>query len=286
MKKNPLGRGLDALLGDNAPENDTVTTVRLSSVQPNRDQPRKDFEPGALEELADSIRQHGVIQPLLVTETTPGSYMIIAGERRWRAARLAELTEIPVIIRQYTDREIDEIALIENLQRENLNPIEEACGYKSLMEKYGLTQEQVSERVGKPRPTVANSVRLLNLPEEIVGMLRDGMLTSGHGKVLLSVPSEMDALALARRAAGGKMSVLEMEKAKRTLAAEAKKVSVAKTPDPFYYEVEEVFKRESGRKCRISAAPKGQFPGKIEIEFFSKEDLAELARFITGWKRS
>jgi len=285
MKKNPLGRGLEALFDDNGSENEAVTTVRLSSVQPNRDQPRKDFDPTALDELAESIRQHGVIQPLLVTETGAGEYMIIAGERRWRAARLAGLTEVPVIIRQYSEKDIDEIALIENLQRENLNPIEEASAYKALMEKYEMTQEQISERVGKPRPTIANSLRLLNLPDEIIDMLRDGMLTSGHGKVLLSVPSEMDALTLARRAAGGKMSILELEKAKRTLAAEAKRKTTVKTPDPFYYEVEQSFRNETGRRCRIASEPKGQFPGRIEIEFFSKDDLKELARFMMGWKK-
>lgn len=285
MKKNPLGRGLDALFDDNTPQDDGVTLVRLSAVQPNRDQPRKDFDPAAMEELADSIRQHGVLQPLLVTESSPGTYRIVAGERRWRAARMAGLNEIPVIIRAYGEKEIDEIALIENLQRENLNPIEEASGYQSLIDKYGMTQEQIAERVGKSRPSVANALRLLNLPDEIVGMLRDGQLNVGQAKVLLSVPSEMDQLTLARRASCGKMSVVELEKAKRTLAAEVKKSGRVKTPDPFYYEVEQAFRRETGRNCRISAEPRGQFPGRLEIEFFSKDDLTELARFMMGWKK-
>ena len=185
-KRGGLGKGLDSLFNDNIiEESDSARTLRISELEPNRDQPRKEFDPAALAELADSIAAVGVIQPLIVRPLVSGGYQIVAGERRWRAAQSAGLTEVPVIIRELNDKEVDEIALIENLQREDLNPVEEAEGYRHLMNEYGMTQEQVASRVGKSRPSVANSVRLLELPDSVLGMLTAGDLTVGHVRPLL-----------------------------------------------------------------------------------------------------
>ncbi|MBQ5544501.1 MAG: ParB/RepB/Spo0J family partition protein, partial [Clostridia bacterium] len=192
-RKSGLGKGLDSLFMDNgsiAESKDNTTTLHISELEPNRDQPRKEFDAAALAELADSIAAVGVIQPLIVRPMVGGGYQIVAGERRWRAAQSAGLTEVPVIIRELSDKEVDEIALIENLQREDLNPVEEAEGYRHLMNEYGMTQEQVASRVGKSRPSVANSVRLLELPDSILGMLTAGDLTVGHVRPLLGLRDE------------------------------------------------------------------------------------------------
>ena len=188
-KKRGLGKGLDALFVDNAVESESrVNTLPIAEVEPNRDQPRKEFDQEALEELAASIAEHGVLQPILVRPVS-GGYQIVAGERRWRAARLAGLVEIPAVIKEMTDQEVGQAALVENLQREDLNPVEEALGYHQLMEQFGMTQEQVAKKVAKSRPAVANAVRLLGLPEEVLAFLRAGSLTAGHAKALLSLLS-------------------------------------------------------------------------------------------------
>ena len=190
-KKGGLGKGLDALFADNAIEEDTpAVKLKISEIEPNREQPRKEFDDAALAELADSIAQHGVLQPLLVRPLIGGGYQLVAGERRWRASRMAGLTEVPVVVRQMSDQEMMELALIENLQREDLSPMEEAEGYRTLMEGYSLTQEEVAQIVGKSRPAVANSLRLLALPNEIGEMVRSGELSAGHARALLAFPQE------------------------------------------------------------------------------------------------
>ena len=208
-KQRGLGKGLEALFADNdtAGEQGAVT-LKLSEIEPNREQPRKRFDEEALTQLAESIRIHGVIQPLLVRPAAGGTYQLVAGERRWRAARMAGLTEVPAVIKELSEQEAMELALIENLQREDLNPIEEALGYQELMDAYGFTQEQVAKRVGKSRSAVANALRLISLPEEIRPMLEDGSLSAGHARALLSLddPKEMTELASAavkNRCSGG-----------------------------------------------------------------------------------
>ncbi|MBR2079714.1 MAG: ParB/RepB/Spo0J family partition protein, partial [Clostridia bacterium] len=207
-KKNGLGKGLDALFIDNSTE-DVKSAVKLgiNEIEPNRDQPRKHFDEEALSELADSIALHGVIQPLLVRPISDGGYQLIAGERRWRASRLAGLTEVPVVIREMTDSEAMELALIENLQREDLNPIEEAEGYKLLMDTYSLTQSEAAERVGKSRPAVANAMRLLSLPKEVLDLIKEGRISSGHGRTLLGLNDKSMMLKLCKEIEEKQISV-------------------------------------------------------------------------------
>ncbi len=282
-KKRSLGRGLDALLDDNASQESGVTSLRISLLEPNRAQPRKDFDQRQLQELADSIKEHGVLQPLLVCEKD-GGYMIVAGERRWRAARMAGLTEVPVLVREYDDRAVAEVSLIENLQRADLNPIEEAAGYRNLIDQFGFTQESAAERVGKSRSAVANALRLLSLPVPVQTMLREGRLSAGHAKVLGGISDENRCIELAKAGADGKLSVREFEKV-AAAAEKSKKPTVAKVRESFYDEFEIAVKSEMGRKVRVSKAPAGEKPGCIEIEFFSKEDLLDLAMVLTGEKR-
>ncbi len=281
-KKRSLGRGLDALLDDNASEESGVTTLRISQIEPNRAQPRKDFDQQQLQELADSIKEHGVLQPLLVCEKD-GGYVIVAGERRWRAARMAGLTEVPVLVRDYDDQMIAEVSLIENLQRADLNPIEEAAGYRNLIDRFGFTQESAAVRVGKSRSTVANSLRLLALPESVQALLREGRLSAGHAKVLGGISDEKRCVELAKSSADGKMSVRELEKA-AAAAEKPKKQTLPKVRESFYDEFEIAVKSEMGRKVRVAKAPAGDKPGCVEIEFFSKEDLSDLAAYLTGDK--
>ena len=208
QRKGGLGKGLDSLFMDNMPEEgETTRTLRISELEPNRDQPRKEFDPAALAELADSIAAVGIIQPLIVRPLVGGGYQIVAGERRWRAAQSAGLTEVPVVVRDFSDKEVAEIALIENLQREDLNPVEEAEGYRHLMSEYGMTQEQVAGRVGKSRPSVANAVRLLELPDSVLGMLTAGDLTVGHVRPLLGLQDDETKVRLACQAVKKKMTV-------------------------------------------------------------------------------
>ena len=213
-KSRGLGRGLDTLFVEQtgfSGEDSGISTIRLSEIEPNLSQPRKEFEETALNELADSIAAHGVLQPLLVRPMKNGMYQIVAGERRWRAARIAGLSEVPALIRELSDEETDQVALIENLQREDLNAVETAEGYKRLMDKYGMTQEQLSEAVGKSRPAVANTLRILNLPEEVLPLVSSGKLSAGHAKAILSAPEEKRA-ELAKIIVNEELSVREAEK--------------------------------------------------------------------------
>ncbi|MBE6787687.1 MAG: ParB/RepB/Spo0J family partition protein [Ruminococcaceae bacterium] len=274
-KKGGLGRGLDALFNENATDEGGVITVNLNDIEPNREQPRKDFDQTALSELAESIAEHGLIQPIVVKPETNGRYSIIAGERRWRACREAGLYEVPVIIKDADEQELMELALIENLQREDLNAVEEALGYRSLIDSFGLTQEQVAKRMGKSRTAVTNALRLLNLNEEELGALRMGVISAGHARALLAVEDQETRAQMLEMATNG-ASVRELEK----LAAKAKKGK--KTPptpakkNNFYSEVELSLKNELHRKVSITSTGEGK--GKITVEFFSDDELAEFAR--------
>lgn len=283
-KKSGLGKGLDALFLDNSTENQSgsVTQLSLNEIEPNRDQPRKHFDETALSELSESIAMHGVIQPLLVRPISDGGYQLIAGERRWRASRMAGLTQVPVVIREMTDSEAMELALIENLQREDLNPIEEAEGLKLLMDTYSLTQEQAAERVGKSRPAVANALRLLSLPAKVILLLKEGKLSSGHARALLPLKDEKTMLLLCKEIEEKELSVRETEKIVKNLLSEKKekKEKKPKKRDPYYDECELSIREALGRKANINLA-KGD-KGTIEIEFFGKDDLKKILKSLAG----
>lgn len=288
-----LGKGLDALFADNeGGEENQVRTVSINEVEPNAEQPRKAFEEGALAELADSIRANGLLQPLLVRPTAQGRYQIVAGERRWRASRMAGLTQLPVIVRELTDRQVMEMALIENLQREALNPVEEAQGYRYLMDTYGMTQEQVAQQVGKSRPTVANAVRLLQLPQAVLRMVEEGELTVGHAKVLVGIRDEELSIQLAQRASRSGMSVREMERMASHAQGRGESVRSSRSgreggqellrKDTFYKEMELALSEELHRRVKITQS---EGKGRLEVEFFNKEELADLVSRIakTQW---
>jgi len=278
-KKGGLGKGLESLLVDNSIEDSSqVLTVKLHEIEPNRGQPRKNFDNEALAELADSISEHGVMQPLLVRELPTGGYQLIAGERRWRASNMAGLSEVPVIVRDVSDKEVMELALIENLQREDLNPLEEAKGYQQLMDSYDLTQEEVSKRVGKSRPSVANALRLLSLPESVQQMVFENRLSAGHAKALLGFKDNDELLKTANNAASAGLSVREVEKmAKRANASPQIRFKAPTTRESFYSEVEIALSTQLGRKVRVY---EGKGKGLLEMEFYSKEDLKDLANLI------
>ena len=271
-KKGGLGKGLDALFMDNTTESGPVT-LRIAEIEPNREQPRKEFDESALADLADSIREHGVIQPLLVRPMPTGGYQLVAGERRWRASRMAGLTEVPVVIRELSDHETMELALIENLQRQDLNPMEEALGYQSLMNEYAMTQEQVSKVIGKSRPAIANSLRLLSLPTPVVELVREGNLSAGHGRALLALDSEEAILEAAELAVKKGMSVRETEKLAQQAKKEPKK-PVLKPEDTYYKELELALTQVLGRQVSVTAKGKTR---RLSVEFFDKDDLAALA---------
>ena len=212
-KLGGLGRGLDSLFADNSVDelNPSVNKLRIMEIEPNRDQPRKDFDEKSLSELAESIEQHGVLQPLVVRPLTNGGYQLVAGERRWRAARIAGLTEVPVVIKELTDEEVIEIAMIENLQREDLNPLEEALGYRYMMDELNITQEQAAEKVGKSRPAVANAIRLLRLPDEVQEMVKNNLISPGHARALLGFENQELIIQTAKRIVKEDLSVREVE---------------------------------------------------------------------------
>lgn len=275
-KKGGLGKGVDALFFDNAVEENAVK-LSVDEIEPNREQPRKTFDEAALAELSDSIREHGVIQPLLVRPMADGSYRLVAGERRYRAARMAGLTEVPVTVREMSDEEESIFALIENLQREDLNAIEEAEGLKRLIDSFGLTQEQAAARVGKSRTAVTNSLRLLNLPEEITALVKDGKVSMGHARALLSVSDAAELSRIAELIVKNGISVRETERlCKRVGKAEKAPVKRAKTRDRFYDEVELALSEAMGRKVKVYTEKGGK--GTLEIEFFGTEDLKKLAQ--------
>ena len=273
-KKSGLGRGLDALFADNSVEEASSNSVKLKlmDIEPNREQPRKVFEDGALAELADSIAQHGVIQPLLVRPLKDGGYQLVAGERRWRAARMAGLTEVPVVIKELSDSETVELAMVENLQREDLNPLEEALGYKYMMEKLSITQEEAAQKVGKSRPAVANALRLLNLPESVLNYVENRQISPGHARALLAFDSEEKMLEICKLIIKNNLSVREIEKMAQQQKKEPKAKPVKKR-DNFYSEVELALGKSTGRKIKVNEAKK-----TIEIEFFDKDDLSAIAR--------
>lgn len=271
--KKGLGRGLDSLFDENSNDKGGSVLVNINDIEPNRNQPRKDFDDEALNELAQSIENHGLIQPIVVRPNLDGTYMIIAGERRWRACRIANLSEVPVIIKETDDKTLMEIALIENLQREDLNAVEEALGYKALLEDFSLTQEEVAKRMGKSRSAVTNSLRLLSLEAAELEALRIGTISAGHARALLST----DDMELRKRmlyAATMGASVRELE---RMAKEKSKTVASPKKDTPtFYKEVELSLKNEIGRKVYIKPTSKGK--GTLTIEFYSDKELQEFAK--------
>lgn len=281
-KKGGLGKGLNALFSDNTVEVEEQSTsagiqmVRLSQVEINRRQPRKTMDEEKIQQLADSIAQHGIIQPLIVRSVGEEQYQIVAGERRWRAAKMAGLQEVPVVIKDYTDQQVAEIALVENLQREDLNPMEEAEGYHALMEDYGLTQEQVSQRVGKSRPAVANALRLMQLPDDVADLVKFGKLSAGHARAL--IPLGNRAMEAAGQVISGGLSVRQTERlVKKMLKPEEKKTESRE--DPHLQQVEEDLTERFGRKVKIHPGSKR---GRIELEYYSNEDLETLIALLRG----
>ena len=278
-KKGGLGKGMSALIYDNAMEPTSGESVRLSinEIEPNRDQPRKIFEEQALAELSASIKEHGVLQSLLVRPMADGSYRLVAGERRYRAARMAGVTEVPVTIREMTDEEESIFALIENLHREDLNAIEEAQGIKTLIDTFGFTQEEAAQKVGKSRTAVTNSLRLLNLPEDISNLVRDGKISMGHARALLSFEDAAEASRVAQLVVKDGISVRDVER----LAKSAQKTKKSpekreKKRDIFYDEVEIALSKMLGRKVKVFVSKGGS--GTLEVEFFSKSDLEKLSK--------
>lgn len=278
VKKGGLGRGLESLFNENSTEKESAVTVKLHDIEPNREQPRKDFDEDALSDLADSIAKHGLLQPIIVRPLSNGNYMIIAGERRWRACRMAGLDEVPVIVKELDEQSLAEIALIENLQREDLNAVEEAMGYKSLIDNFGLTQEQVSEQMGKSRSAVTNALRLLKLKDDELEALRSGRISAGHARALLSCDEEDKRKMMLVMALGG-ASVRELEK---MVSKKAPKAKATPKKDRFYEEVELSLKQALHRKINIKST--GKEKGTITLEFYSKDELADFARRLAGEK--
>ena len=272
-----LGKGLGALLGDfneEPLEKSAYQLLPIYKVEPNPDQPRQDFDEEELQALADSIEIHGVIQPLTVRQMENGYYQIIAGERRWRAARLAGLNEVPVIVMEADDKKVMELALIENLQRQDLNPVEEALGYQSLMEEYGLTQEDAAKRVGKSRPAVANALRLLSLSSEVLELLRKGDLTAGHARAILTLKSERKQMEAAKKIIALGMSVRAAETLCKNMAKEpAPKKEAPVFAVDYVAECEKQLSKQLGRGVKII---NGKRKGKFELEFYGQDDLQKL----------
>ena len=282
-----LGKGLGALLGDFeeiSVEKSAYQLLPIYKVEPNPDQPRRDFDEEELQALADSIGEHGIIQPLTVRELNSGYYQIIAGERRWRAARLANLSEVPVVIIEADDKKAMELALIENLQRQDLNPVEEALGYKSLMEDYGMTQEDAAKRVGKSRPAVTNALRLLSLNEEVLAKVRSGELSAGHARAILTVKSEKKQLAAAQKIAALGLSVRQAELLCRNMAKEAPEVKDEPVTLKVDYvaECEKQLSKQLGRGVKIV---NGKRKGRFELEFYGQEDLEVLLNALMNIKK-
>ena len=277
-KKKGLGKGLEALLIDNSTEelgSSSAVKLKLSEIEPNKNQPRKNVDEEALAELSHSIELHGVIQPLLVRPMPDGSYQLVAGERRWRASRMAGLTEVPVVIKELTDAQVAELALVENLQREDLDPIEEALGYKELSEKYDYTQEEISNLVGASRPAIANALRLLTLPEEIIKLVSSKELSAGHARALLTLEDDKAKIELAKLVIKEDISVRETERLARKQIKTEPTGKKTKKRNPYYDEVELALSDVLQRKVRVTKSTK---KGAIEIEFFDDEDLKKLIK--------
>ena len=274
-KMSGLGKGLGALMLENSTDEMlTENELPINEIIPNRDQPRKTFDEAALEELAQSIKQHGVLQPLLVRPIPSGGYQLVAGERRWRACRIAGLNKVPVVIKELTDTETMEIAIIENLQREDLNPIEEAEGLQALIDKCGYTQEEVALSVGKSRPAIANSLRLLRLPQEVRDMTKNGDISAGHARALLAFDNEAMMLEAAKNIVSNKMTVRDVERLAKIKETDEPRRRRTRRRDSFYDEVELSLSETLGRKVKVYT---GRGSGTLEIEFYSQEDLKELA---------
>lgn len=283
-KKGGLGRGLDSLLMDNSIDETSAAgavKLKLTDIEPNKEQARKQFDESALSELADSIAEHGVLQPLLVRPLIGGGYQLIAGERRWRASRMAGLTEVPVIIKNLSDDDAAVISLIENLQREDLNPVEEAFGYQDLIKTFGLTQEEAAKRVGKSRPAVANALRIIKLPAKVIDMIREGKLSAGHAKALAGLEDEKKIIEAATLISEKELSVREAEKLVKILSQEKKAPAkkVAKR-NSYFDEVELSLNNSLGRKAKVITAGKKE-SGTLELAFYSKEDLAALVKALS-----
>ncbi len=296
MKKRGLGKGLDALIGPDLEEiekqphesnregdasDNPVMMVDIYQVEPDREQPRKDFDEEKLEELAESIRQYGVLQPLLVQKKDE-YYKIIAGERRWRAAKLAGVHEVPIIIKDYTQEETLEISLIENIQRQDLNPIEEARAYERLLREYHLTQEEIAQRVGKSRSAIANCLRYLNLQEQVQSMMMEGVLSAGHAKVLLGIEDRELQYTLALRVMDEDLSVRQLEKVLQQMKKSQPQAAPPAPANPIYHSVEERMKEVLGTKVIVT---QGKKKGKIEIEYYSDEDLDRLLTLFDSIKQ-
>ncbi|HIY33201.1 ParB/RepB/Spo0J family partition protein [Evtepia sp.] len=279
-----LGRGLDALLGDTTLQAQTGGSVNLpiAQVEPGLNQPRKHFDEEALADLAESIRQHGILQPLTVRRLASGYYQIIAGERRWRAARQAGLEEVPAIIIEADDRKVMELGLIENLQREDLNPMEEAAGYRTLIQDYGLTQEEAARRVSKSRPAVANAMRLLALPQEVQWLIEQGNLSAGHGRALLALPTAEVQITFAGEIVERGYSVRETEARIRQLLQRKPAPTPAEDPLRLYYE-EAQRQLTAGLGRRVTITP-GKKKGKIALEYYDQEDLNRLLQALAALK--
>lgn len=272
-----LGKGLGAIFIENDTEDKSGgVTLNISEIEPNRSQPRKEFDEQALSELADSISKHGLLQPLLVRPLALGGYEIVAGERRYRACRMAGITEVPVIIRELTESETMELALIENLQREDLTPLEEAEGYQALMSEHGMTQEEVAQSVGKSRPAVANALRLIKLPDSVKELLKENKISAGHARALLSLNSEDEMLELAELIVQKDLSVRQTEKLCKQAAREKPEPSTPEKKPSFYSMVELALNEALGRKITVSKN-KGKEGGVLQIEFYSDEELTELS---------
>lgn len=296
MAKRGLGKGIGALFGNdieeteivaqdihqiNENDKEKVTSLKLAQIEPNKEQPRKNFDEEKLQQLADSIKQHGVIQPIIVKDLNNGYYQIVAGERRWRASRIAGLKEIPAIVRTYDELATMQIALIENLQREDLNPIEEALSYKALLDDFALTQEKVSEQVGKSRSAIANTIRLLSLPKQIQKLLEEGAISGGHARAILSVTSEEGKLQLTEKIIENELNVRQAEQLAKTLNAQKpKKESAQPQTSAFDLQLQGIQKRMSdllGTKVKIL---NGSKKGKIEIEYYSENDLDRVLKLL------
>lgn len=291
-KPGGLGRDFYSLLDDNMPENNKngVSTLRIADIEPRSDQPRKQFEREALETLAESIGKHGVLQPIIVRESAAlsGTYEIIAGERRWRAAKMAGLSEIPVVILEGDDLKAAQVSIIENIQRENLNPVEEALAYRTLMERFDLTQDQVSQHVGKSRSNIANMMRLLDLPESVLDLLREGLISAGHARALLGLEREEDIAPLAERILQAEMSVREVEKAVKHINAALNDKPVVETAEEtaesklrrvYMRDLEHRILEKMGRKAKITNSAKKKV---VELSYDSDEDLEELLKALCG----
>ena len=272
MAKRGLGKGLSALISTDLTDENQVKVVSINDIEPNKEQPRKLFDEDKLEELSTSIKEHGIIQPLIVKKEED-YYVIVAGERRWRAARMAGLKEIPVLIQDYTTKEVMEISLVENIQREDLNAIEEAKAYEALINNFSLTQEELAARVGKSRSAIANTLRLLQLDESIQELIIQQQITEGHGRAILRLPDKKSQLELVEKIIKNSMSVRETEKKVNEILDKPQKKKVKNKKEVIYRETEEKIKNILGTKVQIT---KGKKKGKIEIEYYNENDLERI----------